>query len=58
MCKHGLKFFKIDIGMLRFIDSFGFMSGSLADLARVHIQSGNSLKFTNAIVGILEDQTK
>ena len=30
----------------------------MANIAKVHIQSGNSLKFTNAIVGNLDNQTK
>nr|XP_045586319.1 uncharacterized protein LOC123748172 [Procambarus clarkii] len=50
MSKDGCKFMKVDIDFLRFMDSLALLNGSLAKLAKEHIDSGKPTTFTLAML--------
>lgn len=54
--KEALKMFKSDIGNIRFIDSLAFMNASPASLSETHVKSGESLKYTKAMLEYLDGE--
>lgn len=52
----GLKFHKVRIGNLSFIDSCSFLSNRLLTLATTYIESGGDLKYTNEMLQDYSDE--
>ncbi|XP_042858741.1 uncharacterized protein LOC122244830 [Penaeus japonicus] len=50
---HGLKYYHVRIGDLGFLDTMAFMSGSLASIAKTHIDSGGSLFYSKQMIKAL-----
>jgi len=58
LTKQGLRYHSVELNNLKFLDSLAFMNASLSSLAKTHIESSRSLRYSKHILRHLPDEAQ